>query len=362
MKQMSGAILAAALLAVHPAARAQTADSRSAVVQTASRSSQALTAVRQALKADDLARARQMLPFVVSPDDYAVLLADKRAEAIWPDLEAAAGPHLEKAWTFELRDLETTWKGSGDYRAAAAYARGLCDRRQYSRVIELFAPLFEPKALRTDQPSLELVAAPLARALVAAGRRDDALNLLRRLTSAWPLEADPRGINIVSNLASQALSQLQYAEAVEVVDRAFALLPKHRLSADQPGFLGMQTVRVCALHRLGMDERALPAVQLIASKWQTSPSASLTMLQCLGRTEDARRLLMALLADEQGRDLALRFMQRRLEPESLPHALLLRPVADSLRSDPALLTEVAKYGRVLPFPLNEAATSPSSAP
>ena len=167
MMKMPGALLVAALLIVHPAARGQTADSRSAVVQTASRSSQSLAAVRQALKAGDLSRARKMLPFVISPDDYAALLADKRAEAIWPDIEAAAGMHLEKAWASELRDLEASWKGSDDYRAAAAYARGLSDRRQHRRVIELFAPLFEPKALRADQPNVELVAAPLARALVA---------------------------------------------------------------------------------------------------------------------------------------------------------------------------------------------------
>lgn len=77
---------------------------------------------------------------------------------------------------------------------------------------------------------------------------------------------------------------------------------------------------------------------------------------CIGDMNAARDVLIRALADDSHRDGAIALLQPDGAPLSKsPFELRLRKQWDRLRSDPKVLAELSKYGRILPFTVNEAA-------
>lgn len=86
-----------------------------------------------------------------------------------------------------------------------------------------------------------------------------------------------------------------------------------------------------------------------------------TLNLCLGNEAGARNALIAGLAKEASRSSAIAILQPPSHPpcKSVYCTDMERLRAD-LRSDPAVISELRKYGRILPFKVN--ATAKFSAP
>jgi hypothetical protein len=116
----------------------------------------------------------------------------------------------------------------------------------------------------------------------------------------------------------------------------------------------MYLFRACALHEVGRDPEANVSAALARPRLQPSNVAFLYL--CLNNQQAARQVMMTALGDPSSREDAIGYFQRSdTLPEDSEYGRMMRKRQEALRSDPGLLAEVAKYGRILPYTLREGA-------
>ena len=76
----------------------------------------------------------------------------------------------------------------------------------------------------------------------------------------------------------------------------------------------------------------------------------------MGNHDAARDVLIAALKDEDTRDEVIEFVQKSEDrPVQSEYGRKMNDRYVALRADPMLITEVRKYGRLLPYALNDGA-------
>ena len=78
----------------------------------------------------------------------------------------------------------------------------------------------------------------------------------------------------------------------------------------------------------------------------------MNMHVCRGDIGAARALIIARLADETTRGWALRFAQPVPDRTPTPLEILMKPVAQAVRTAPDVVAAANRSGRVLPHPVN----------
>ena len=81
------------------------------------------------------------------------------------------------------------------------------------------------------------------------------------------------------------------------------------------------------------------------------PSVAMELHLCMGEVDKARALLIERLADENTRGWALAYAQPRRDEARTPLSILLRPLAQQVRTAPDVVAAANKLGRILPAPV-----------
>lgn len=316
-----------------------------------SRSELALGAIKLHLNDHDVAGAKALVPKLLDPGDSRGLLTLNAAAEIWPDIEAWAGPRLERQWPIYLSEARARWEAGKTTTAARDYLMALKTAGEDETAVRNFLPLFDnPNPQDID---LIFMVPPLANTLAHLGRWADADALYERAQQAWPIDWQANALNISANHALLLLEEGHADKALELMDQSLAQARRWGPQVGQTALVRMEHSRACMLHALGRDAEArLSMVQALAV--ERGPGAAALDL-CMGDPAAAKRALLDALGNEATRDDVIGFMQPGdAAPDPSPYAQKQRAAADALRADAEIRAAVAEYGRILPWRLNEA--------
>jgi len=317
-----------------------------------SRSNLAVDAIMLHLANHDLAGAKALVPRLLAPADSRRLLIVNESAELWPDIEAWAGPKLEREWPIYLAEAKARWSAGKTTVAARDYLTALRSAGDYQTAVREFLPLFDdPKANDAD---LIFMVPSLATALAHLGRWADADALYDRAEQTWPIDSNANALNVSANHALLLMEEGHFEKALALMDESLAQARRWGPSVGATPFARMEHSRACMLHELGRDGEARVSMAQALELERGSTAADLHV--CMGDRAAAKQALLDALGNEATRDDVIGFMQIPSEaPLDSPYTRKHQRDSDALRADPEIRQAVSEYGRILPWRLNEAA-------
>lgn len=326
-----------------------------------SRSQLAVGAITGRVAANDLPAAKRFIPKLLLPSHSRLLLIQNKYQGLWPDIESWAGPKLEKQWPIYLAESREKWRATNDPAQAKAYADALSDAGHDATLIREMLPLFSKRLDPEKDYDLMLVALSLSAALARAGRWDDIEALFKAASEVWPLGSEANALNIAIGRARYLFFRGASKDGLVLLDAAIADTKQwgDEVNADALG--SMHHYRACMLHKLGRRNEAMVSM---ANAADVTGSVSMAQLHlCMGNQDTARATLLRGLESEEERDDVLSYLQKSNQgPMQSEYGRMMHARTEALRTDPKLLVEAAKHGRILPFTLSEGAPPELSAP
>ncbi|SMF64155.1 hypothetical protein SAMN06295910_1169 [Allosphingosinicella indica] len=314
----------------------------------AQRATLATAVIEGRMDAGDVAGARALVETVAVPGKLYTMLSDRRYEALWPDIERWAGPQLGRLWQPYLRAAEGRWRASNNADAAKDYGDALLDAGHYDAILRDLLPLTQRKIDPKDDDGLIFLVPSIAAALARADRWDDIEALYQRMLAIWPLGGETNALNLSGNRAVYLFRAGKADAARQEIDRTIVEALRRREEVGAGALAAMALHRACILQKLGETEEALKARDIIGPSRRVMIA---DLMLCLDRPNDARDALIMALEDPAQRASAINFVQPGdFSPNDGMAGRTIR-ARQALARDPALLREVAKYGRVLDFEL-----------
>lgn len=309
-------------------------------------------AIKRRLENGDVTGARALVPRLVVPSHSRSLLTMNAYRRIWPDIEKWSGAKLERQWAIYLKEASNRWKASKGARASRDYVRALGMAGHDRILIRDLLPLFE-KVDADEDFRMVFVVAPLAAALARENRWDEVEALFARAEKIWPLGSDANALNIAANRASHLLQAGRPGEALTKMNLAIGDASKWGTGVNRDALGAMHRNRACALFELGRgSEAGLSSGMAI----NVGPTSAAALHLCSGNMAAARHALLEGLKSETERESVIGFAQLSEDrPHAGPYARKIQARREALKKDPKLRSEIAKYGRVLPFRLADGA-------
>lgn len=311
------------------------------------------TAIDARTAAGDVEAAKLLVQKLIDPAHARDLLIQNRFRALWPELERWAGSNGEKLWPLYLAELRARWVSTRKAEAAVRYAAGLHSAGHHQTVIDEMLPLYAGKIDAEKDYELIFLASHLAESLARKGPWDAITKMYDAALAVWPLGSDANAINLASNRARYLHYRGDAAAAAALFDQVLADAVRRPGDVTARDIATIHSNRACALHELGRGREAAASRQVVLA--YGSPSLTAATELCMERPEAARDALLAGLRREGSRGIVLSFVQRgETMPMDSDYGRRIFARREALRSDPRLLEEVRKYGRVLP-PLSSGA-------
>jgi tetratricopeptide (TPR) repeat protein len=314
-------------------------------------SSLAGRAIERRVRDGDLPGARALVPKLLVPGHSYMILSSRDYSPLWEGVERWAGPRLERQWALYLQEARARWTASKDVATVLDYSGALLAAGHYDTVIREILPIYSGKIDPREDEDLIFALTGVANALARKGRWQDADALFQRAEKIWPLKWGANAINIPGNRGRYLLFAGGPADALPYLD--IALAEGHRVGVNHDAVAAMHYYRACALHQLG---RAADASFSVAAALSMTSAANAALLHlCMGNDKAARQALLDGFKNPIERDSAIAFFQ--LSEPALPseYSRQSRLRAHALKHDPALRAELEKYGRILPFRIDEGA-------
>jgi hypothetical protein len=313
------------------------------------RSARALAVFKTKIEAGDLAGAIAAIPSITSPFDAAAVLADKRYAAAWPNMQTWAGPRLEQQWSTFITLNQQAWDASHDIDAGAGYAAALAGNGNYAEELAELPDNLSPDAITPDVLGSSSLAAKLASAMVQLGQGAKAVEYLSRAWTNWAGKDNVNGLNLLANLGADQHEIGDDVSAFKTFAQVDEIVARNRDALNQGAVAGIAQAEACTAEAAGDHAQAMTRLGTIG---EGNPDALLSALSCLNRYEDARALMLRLLADPDKRSFALRKMQRQRQDNATASNRRMAAFNERLAHDPQLLKALEPYGRVLDYPIS----------
>lgn len=287
------------------------------------------------------AEARTMLLGIEDPQLLVGMATERQYQPVWPEIEAQLGPHGATAVDgFAAARLDRYARQPNDDRALRDAARSFFMLNRAQDVVDLAGAVPIEDRMSEDRVATVRYG---AQALVALGRREDALARLQKFETI-DLAATP----------AAAAGLLEYAELLDEAGKPDQSLAAARHAIDKAhnvltpwGLAWLKRTEACTLGTLNQAAPAKAAGDLLAGDAESNPAASIEGLLCLGRSADAARIAVATLARPDGADmLADQFQPQGAEWLSTPSRL--RSLWAPLLARPDVKRAFDKVARILP--------------
>ncbi|MDB5738227.1 MAG: hypothetical protein JWO65_1895 [Sphingomonas bacterium] len=306
-----------------------------------------------------------------TPSKALALLADRNTAFLWPALTAWVGQDMGALRDRMLTRARTIYEDGGRGRARQVsgamagnrvaatlnYASALVDAGRRDDAVALVRISFD--LLRTepkhDDFDLSMLGMRLERMLQYY--QPDALPGIDAALDAAIPASSPYYVNLEINRADIRASAGQYADALALLDRAergFHSSKRYNISGTGSEF---SAIRACALNGLGRIEEArtlldgLPDARAKTPAFNESASTiRWRTLICMKDVAGVARMMRSELAD----DTLVSISTLQLQPAGMSHNPNARIVDTALRADPVLAAAFAARSRVLPPPMNAA--------
>lgn len=306
-------------------------------------------AMRILLERGDVGGAAELLPYVDEPQLIQNMLIQKRYSPLWPRLEQAAGPGLDKVRASSVTAAQRAYaEDPEDNELLQILANSLRYVGRHDEAISLRSKLpADAPAMASADEQLGWAVNNIALAMHDAGRADEADQLFAMLNEA-PMEEGQGRWRV-----SMIINRLGLLVTGGRFDRALPLVELTETSArDDGNSYARQLVRrykYCTLSSLGRSDEAAKLLPDLLNHAKDAYHATVDALLCAGQLDEAERVALEALKAENSRDFEERFA-RALQPRSLGHG---QPAPwDSrwreLRLRPAIAREYDRIARDMP--------------
>lgn len=293
------------------------------------------------VKRGDVADASQVLPYINEPDLIENLLIQKRYAALWPQLEALAGPRLEKIRASSVTAAELARaEAPDDPETLQLLANALRHSGRLEDAIALRAKLPTTReAMTSADEQLGWAVNNVALALHEAGRADEADKLFALLNEA-PIKDDSWRVSMKINRLGLLVADGKFAQALPLVE------PTAKVRGSPYAAQLVRRLRYCTLSGLGRKQEAATLLPELLKHGKDAPSATVEGLACAGKIEEAEKLALSSLKNDDFHGEFVRLLQIRPLTSEVPS--LWSAGWGALRQRPAIASEFARLGRDLP--------------
>ncbi|HWT11846.1 MAG TPA: hypothetical protein VN231_03755 [Allosphingosinicella sp.] len=306
-----------------------------------------LVLIEHRLEQGDRAAAADLAAGVMTPSNVASLIVRKRFDGLFP----AGMDRLAR-----LRQaLEEHDRHTAELQAAAPQDMGrLVERSQLLRTLGrdgdalgLLRPFIaDPAATATREEQGMWVVNEATYALIALGRKDEAVALMGRL-AALPLAEHPYLISADINYGEVLWEAGRYADSLAHARR---LESEFLEFASDYGTMWIRATIVCALASLERAAEAAPTLALMQAQSDGNPAAMMRALLCLDDMAAAERLMVSRLDGDDPEQAVLALQDYALVPAAAgPDPILERLMA--LRERPAVRAALERVGRIVQLPV-----------
>lgn len=301
----------------------------------------ALDAIKVLMKRKDTAGAAELLRYVDEPQVIENLLIQKPFEALWPQLEAHAGPQLAKVRASAVAAAHKIYDAApDDSEALATLANALRHSGQLDDAIALRAKLpatSQAMALADEQTGWAVN--NIALALHEAGRADDADALFASLNDAVMPQEHWR-VSMKINRLELLVKDGKFARAMPLIE------PTARIQGSPYADQLVRRLRFCTLVNSGQAPEAAKRRAEMMKYARDAYHATVDGLLCAGDLDAAEALVLeAASEDDFSGDLV-----RSLQPVSLTSddPSIWTDRWQALRKRPRIAALYERLGRDMP--------------
>jgi tetratricopeptide (TPR) repeat protein len=313
----------------------------------------AYLAIKRLVKRGEGAEASDLLRYVSSPGAIQSLLIQKRYAALWTQAGERAGPGLEKIRNVALERAQKGYdQEPTSAKALSQLAFALDEAERFEDVVALRAKLpTSPEDVSKIDEDSAWVFDSVARALYETGHADEGDKLYGLLNEA-PLLPDSWLVNMKINRIHYLVSDGKFHKALPLLATA------DKLPGSPYAIQLIRRMKYCTLNGVGRKEEAAKLLPDILKHAKDSYLTTIDALICAGQLDEAEKLALSALADE---DFESDFVVQ-MQPVPLTHE---RPSIwtdgwAELRKRPALQREFEKLGRPMPKEFLTLAATPTS--
>lgn len=279
-----------------------------------------------------------------APYLFVTLLGERRFESIWPAVEERAGPGYATITAERLAVSKARYESDpADRERLIGLAHALYYDGRFDELIA-FADKATSRAdlVATMTESEGWTLNLKAYALDALGRRTEAdavFDLLARAATHHP----SWGVNFVINRALRLVGQQRWTEGLAAAAEAKSI-------ADTNGNAYARALvaksHLCALEGLDRDGELNPHLATLEGTPE-HPILLAEGLMCIGRDDDAAKLLIAAIESGDGRSVVLEELQPEAFDLFYTRSLLPQP-RKLMDGHPALRAAFEQYARIIP--------------
>lgn len=288
--------------------------------------------------------AEALLAEISSASSYLTLLAQRKYQQIWPQIERRVGKNLSLILEQNIVTERIKYQSNpADKAARQGFGRALFEGGRFEEVIEL------AQAVASDTQNWEENDGWLLNLAAyshdALGNQAAATEILNRIASI-KYDPDQNGwlVNFTLNRASRLMGQGRWADALAASEVAAAIVEK---SGSAYAKMLVWRIDACAGKKLGENERTAKALEEIEAHQQDSITLAASAYLCIDNRPRAAELMLASLGDETKQDMALRALQKD-EFDIFQSDSILPSIDDLLRDEPEISRAFDKLARDIP--------------
>lgn len=301
-------------------------------------------AVEILVKRGDVSGASELLKRIDDPQQVENLLIQKKVSPIWPQVEAMAGPSLEKVRSAAADSAEKAFVAAPrDFEKLQQLANALRHAGRYEELVALRSRLpFTSEAMAEVEEQMGWAINNVALGFNEIGMRDEADELFKLLNEARMEKGQWR--------VSMKINRLELLVTDGRFDRALPLLDATEASAKNEGNAYAQQLvrrlRYCTMSGLGRKDEAVGLLPDLLKHAEDAPGPTIDGLICGGELDEAEKLALASLKKSTFETDFLRSLQAR--PLTSDDPSVWSRGWSALRQRPAIAREFDRLGRDMP--------------
>ena len=300
----------------------------------------ASSALSVVMKRGEVATAKELVRYVDEPQIVENLLILRRYEPLWPDIEAQAGPHLQKSRASAVRSAERSYAEAPDNERLQLLINALRHAGRLDEAIALRSKVpADSKAMASADEQMGWAVNNLALALHEAGRAEEADQLFALLNDA-PMPKEGWRVSMKINRLELLVGDGKFEQALPLLE------PTAKVEGSPYAYQLVRRLRYCTMFGLGRKDEAASLLPEVMAHSKDAISATIDALLCGGRIGEAETLALASLENEEFQEDFVRQLQAHNLTSDDPSVWTSGWRA--LRQRPAIAAKFNQLGRDLP--------------
>lgn len=292
----------------------------------------------------DTEAALAMLPEITSPDTGVLLLADRRFQPIWPQVERWAGNDMAAQRKATLETAKAAYAKNPTAENRLAYLSAMQETGERKQAIEEYSIWLAERGGALNAYERSRAAVKRGSALAEDGQQEAAIKAMTQALGGLPRAGQ---FNIVPNLVVQLILADRNKQAMDFLDEYAPV--KGELEAPA-AFAYFMALRACALHGLGKASEAKIIGMQVGKEYSSNKGANDIASACLDDDAQKAAHLIAALKDPYQRGDAIRRLEeaRYRMAHHMPAVTLRDAAARQVYARPDVRQAFDKVARMLP--------------